>query len=79
MNYMIEINDSKGEFPPTPHVLEYELEASYKSVIPKEAKEFAQKVLKQYLLTMSDKEADCKCKSLIIVIRFGSINHTQMG
>jgi hypothetical protein len=48
----MEIGDSKGSLPPTP--------TSYSEAIPSEAKAFATSMMKQFLLTLSDKEAECK-------------------
>lgn len=53
LEYMIEIGDSKGNFPPTPHDPPAEARLT-NEMIPGEAKDFAVRMMKQYLLTMSD-------------------------
>lgn len=55
LEYMIEIGDSKGEFPATPH--RDKPDADYDT--PEEAIEFAVKIMKTYFESMSDQEYDC--------------------
>ena len=50
---MIEIGDSKGNFPLTPHT-EMDSKPDSKGLVPPEAKEFAYIIMKQFLLSLSD-------------------------
>lgn len=62
IDYMIEVGDSKGELLNKQSdkqgiILD---DLTNKQNISKETLEFATKILKNYLLTLSEKEANCK-------------------
>lgn len=63
---MIEIGDGRGDFPSTPQTTENSHNAEQSNQpnpwdIPEDALFFAQKMLKNFLMSMTDQEADCKC------------------
>ncbi len=59
LEYIIDIGEGKGTFPPTPHLPETLNDSSVILDIPDEAIEFATQSLKRYLLTLNEQEADC--------------------
>ncbi|CDW86956.1 UNKNOWN [Stylonychia lemnae] len=71
LEYMFEIGDGKGDFPPTPNqnIMPKIGYSSYhkrqSSEIPNEALSFAQKMLKNFLLSMTEQEADQLSKAIV--------------
>lgn len=63
MEYIIDIGEGKGDFPPTPHATDNSNLNDESNVlwdIPDEAVEFAADSLKKFLISLSEREADCK-------------------
>lgn len=65
LEYIIDIGEGKGTFPPTPSATEVSMNNGNESLMmawdmPEEAVEYATMSLKKYLLTMNDQEAECK-------------------